>query len=144
MKKQENGSDLTLAKLPGSGSTESSQPEDIREDALPDDEIEVDRGTSRLLPGKQNMDESPRNFKPLDLVWAKCKGQFSQPALIMNPELSPHEELLHGNQALPRPTPYTIQLGKKVNELHYLVLLLDPQVARRTWYAQHLKMLSGC
>ncbi|KAM9342704.1 bromodomain and PHD finger-containing protein 3 [Pholidichthys leucotaenia] len=72
-------------------------------------------------------------LEPLDLVWAKCRGYPSYPALIIDPEM-PEEGLLHNGIPIPVPPKDVLRLGEQrqeeANEQLYLVLFFDN---KRTW-----------
>ncbi|XP_060931062.1 bromodomain and PHD finger-containing protein 3 isoform X2 [Limanda limanda] len=77
--------------------------------------------------------EEAAELEPLDLVWAKCRGYPSYPALIIDPEM-PEEGLLHNGVPIPIPPKDVLQLGEQrqeeANERLYLVLFFDN---KRTW-----------
>ncbi|XP_051509414.1 bromodomain and PHD finger-containing protein 3 [Myxocyprinus asiaticus] len=71
--------------------------------------------------------------EPLDLVWAKCRGYPSYPALIIDPEM-PQEGLLHNGVPIPIPPLDVLRLGEQrqeeAGEKLFLVLFFDN---KRTW-----------
>ncbi|XP_051524560.1 bromodomain and PHD finger-containing protein 3-like [Myxocyprinus asiaticus] len=71
--------------------------------------------------------------EPLDLVWAKCRGYPSYPALIIDPEM-PQEGLLHNGVPIPVPPLDVLHLGEQrqeeAGEKLFLVLFFDN---KRTW-----------
>ncbi|XP_065104184.1 bromodomain and PHD finger-containing protein 3 isoform X2 [Paramisgurnus dabryanus] len=71
--------------------------------------------------------------EPLDLVWAKCRGYPSYPALIIDPDM-PQEGLLHNGVPIPVPPLDVLNLGEQrqeeAGEKLYLVLFFDN---KRTW-----------
>ncbi|XP_062855199.1 bromodomain and PHD finger-containing protein 3 isoform X2 [Trichomycterus rosablanca] len=77
--------------------------------------------------------ESDAEPEPLDLVWAKCRGYPSYPALIIDPEM-PEEGVLHNGVPIPVPPVDVLKLGEQrqeeAGEKHYLVLFFDN---KRTW-----------
>lgn len=83
---------------------------------------------SMLLPF-----ESQTELTPLDLVWAKCRGYPSYPAMVVDPDM-PQEGLLHNGIPIPVPPGDVLKLGerrqKETGERHYLVLFFD---TKRTW-----------
>ncbi|XP_071016619.1 bromodomain and PHD finger-containing protein 3-like [Oncorhynchus clarkii lewisi] len=85
-------------------------------------------GMSILLPF-----ESQTELTPLDLVWAKCRGYPSYPAMVVDPDM-PQEGLLHNGIPIPVPPGDVLKLGerrqKATGERHYLVLFFD---TKRTW-----------
>ncbi|NXS96565.1 BRPF3 protein, partial [Jacana jacana] len=77
--------------------------------------------------------ESQAELEPLELVWAKCRGYPSYPALIIDPEM-PREGLLHNGVPIPVPPLDVLKLGeqrqKEAGEKLFLVLFFDN---KRTW-----------
>ncbi|XP_063309067.1 bromodomain and PHD finger-containing protein 3 isoform X2 [Pelobates fuscus] len=73
-------------------------------------------------------------LEPLYLVWAKCRGYPSYPALIIDPKM-PREGLLHNGIPIPVPPLEVLQLGEKRHveargQHLFLVLFFD---TKRTW-----------
>ncbi|XP_041712880.1 bromodomain and PHD finger-containing protein 3 [Coregonus clupeaformis] len=85
-------------------------------------------GSSILMPF-----ENGAALESLDLVWAKCRGYPSYPALIIDPEM-PKEGLLHNGVPIPVPPLDVLQLGEQrteeAGEKLFLVLFFDN---KRTW-----------
>ncbi|KAG5838846.1 hypothetical protein ANANG_G00227950 [Anguilla anguilla] len=85
-------------------------------------------GRSLLMPF-----ENGAELEPLDLVWAKCRGYPSYPALIIDPDM-PQEGLLHNGVPIPVPPQDVLKLGElrqeEVGEKLFLVLFFDN---KRTW-----------
>uniref|UniRef100_A0A8C8JKA4 Bromodomain and PHD finger containing, 3a n=1 Tax=Oncorhynchus tshawytscha TaxID=74940 RepID=A0A8C8JKA4_ONCTS len=77
--------------------------------------------------------DSDTELTPLDLVWAKCRGYPSYPAMVVDPDM-PQEGLLHNGIPIPVPPGDVLKLGerrqKETGERHYLVLFFD---TKRTW-----------
>lgn len=67
-------------------------------------------------------------MQPLDLVWAKCRGYPSYPALIINPRTK--KGFLHHGVPIPVPPEDVLKERANTDELLYLVLFFDN---RRTW-----------
>uniref|UniRef100_W5MZ00 Bromodomain and PHD finger containing 3 n=1 Tax=Lepisosteus oculatus TaxID=7918 RepID=W5MZ00_LEPOC len=80
-------------------------------------------GRSLLMPF-----ESSAELEPLDLVWAKCRGYPSYPALIIDPDM-PREGLLHNGVPIPVPPLDVLRLGaqrqEEAGEKLFLVLFFD-------------------
>lgn len=97
------------------------------------------------VPGSENGDicgpgqstllslDSETELGPLDLVWAKCRGYPSYPAMIVDPDM-PQEGLLHNGIPIPVPPMEVLKLGKwretEEGEKLFLVLFFD---TKRTW-----------
>ncbi|XP_036622927.1 bromodomain and PHD finger-containing protein 3 isoform X4 [Trichosurus vulpecula] len=85
-------------------------------------------GRSLLMPLEDNAD-----LEPLELVWAKCRGYPSYPALIIDPKM-PREGLLHNGVPIPVPPLDVLKLGEQkqveAGEKLFLVLFFDN---KRTW-----------
>ncbi|XP_070601302.1 bromodomain and PHD finger-containing protein 3 isoform X6 [Erythrolamprus reginae] len=77
--------------------------------------------------------EEHTDLEPLELVWAKCRGYPSYPALIIDPEM-PQEGLLHNGVPIPVPPVEVLKLGEQkqaeAGEKLFLVLFFDN---KRTW-----------
>ncbi|XP_026865797.2 bromodomain and PHD finger-containing protein 3 isoform X1 [Electrophorus electricus] len=77
--------------------------------------------------------ESDAELEALDLVWAKCRGYPSYPALIIDPDM-PQEGLLHNGVPIPVPPADVLRLGEQrqeeAGEKLFLVLFFDN---KRTW-----------
>ncbi|CAL8369030.1 unnamed protein product [Lota lota] len=83
------------------------------------------------VPGDSQVSED--ELETLDLVWAKCRGYPSYPALIIDPEM-PEDGVLHNGVPIPVPPKEVLQLGEarqeEAGERLYLVLFFDN---KRTW-----------
>ncbi|KFP56487.1 Bromodomain and PHD finger-containing protein 3, partial [Cariama cristata] len=77
--------------------------------------------------------EGQAELEPLELVWAKCRGYPSYPALIIDPKM-PREGLLHNGVPIPVPPVDVLKLGEQrqteAGEKLFLVLFFDN---KRTW-----------
>ncbi|KAM4562563.1 bromodomain and PHD finger-containing protein 3 [Odontesthes bonariensis] len=95
--------------------------------------LEIVNGDSDYTGNVSQMSEDETELEPLDLVWAKCRGYPSYPALIIDPEM-PEEGLLHNGVPIPVPPKDVLCLGEQrqeeTNERLYLVLFFDN---KRTW-----------
>ncbi|XP_074498964.1 bromodomain and PHD finger-containing protein 3 isoform X3 [Sebastes fasciatus] len=95
--------------------------------------LDVVNGDSDYTGKGSQMSEDGAELEPLDLVWAKCRGYPSYPALIIDPEM-PEEGLLHNGVPIPVPPKEVLCLGEQrqedTNERLYLVLFFDN---KRTW-----------
>uniref|UniRef100_A0A3B4A3E1 Uncharacterized protein n=1 Tax=Periophthalmus magnuspinnatus TaxID=409849 RepID=A0A3B4A3E1_9GOBI len=93
--------------------------------------------SAKLSTGKTSVwkptDSSAFVLEPLKLVWAKCSGYPSFPALIMEPRVRRAGYLLHGLD-LPRPPRDVLRLGEQMQfksaEKLFLVHFFD---SRRSW-----------
>uniref|UniRef100_A0A3B3CRW2 Bromodomain and PHD finger containing, 3a n=1 Tax=Oryzias melastigma TaxID=30732 RepID=A0A3B3CRW2_ORYME len=97
------------------------------------------------VPSKENGDisgsgkstllslDSETELSPLDLVWAKCRGYPSYPAMIVDPDM-PQEGLLHNGIPIPVPPVEVLKLGEsretEEGQKLFLVLFFD---TKRTW-----------
>uniref|UniRef100_A0A3Q3X3W3 Uncharacterized protein n=1 Tax=Mola mola TaxID=94237 RepID=A0A3Q3X3W3_MOLML len=93
--------------------------------------LEMSNGDSDYTGIQMSEDET--ELEPLELVWAKCRGYPSYPALIIDPEM-PEEGLLHNGVPIPVPPKDVLHLGEQRQEETierlYLVLFFDN---KRTW-----------
>uniref|UniRef100_A0A3Q2DLP7 Bromodomain and PHD finger containing, 3b n=1 Tax=Cyprinodon variegatus TaxID=28743 RepID=A0A3Q2DLP7_CYPVA len=96
---------------------------------LPD----IVNGDSDYIGNGSQSSEDETELEPLDLVWAKCRGYPSYPALVIDPEM-PEEGLLLNGIPIPVPPKDVLRLGEQrqeeTNERLYLVLFFDN---KRTW-----------
>ncbi|XP_043932469.1 bromodomain and PHD finger-containing protein 3 isoform X2 [Protopterus annectens] len=85
-------------------------------------------GTSLLMSF-----DNATDLDPLQLVWAKCRGYPSYPALIIDPNM-PREGLLHNGVPIPVPPTDVLRLGQRrqaeTGVRLFLVLFFDN---KRTW-----------
>uniref|UniRef100_D3ZMD3 Bromodomain and PHD finger containing, 3 n=1 Tax=Rattus norvegicus TaxID=10116 RepID=D3ZMD3_RAT len=90
--------------------------------------LAFEAGRSLLMPFEDRGD-----LEPLELVWAKCRGYPSYPALIIDPKM-PREGLLHNGVPIPVPPLDVLRLGEQkqaeAGERLFLVLFFDN---KRTW-----------
>ncbi|XP_037334082.2 peregrin isoform X1 [Pungitius pungitius] len=98
--------------------------------AFPEDSSEETSGTendSYSVGGPRSVSHS------LDLVWAKCRGYPSYPALIIDPKM-PREGVFHRGVPIPVPPLDVLKLGEQMTqearEHLFLVLFFDN---KRTW-----------
>ncbi|XP_019126511.2 bromodomain and PHD finger-containing protein 3 isoform X2 [Larimichthys crocea] len=95
--------------------------------------LEIVNGDSDYTGNGSQTSEDETELEPLELVWAKCRGYPSYPALIIDPEM-PEEGLLHNGVPIPVPPKDVLHLGEQrqeeTNERLYLVLFFDN---KRTW-----------
>ncbi|KAM9855935.1 bromodomain and PHD finger-containing protein 3 isoform 2-T2 [Aulostomus maculatus] len=95
--------------------------------------LEIVNGDSDYTGNGSQTSEDETELEPLDLVWAKCRGYPSYPALIIDPEM-PEEGLLHNGVPIPVPPKEVLNLGEQrqeeANKRLYLVLFFDN---KRTW-----------
>ncbi|XP_035402721.1 peregrin isoform X4 [Cygnus atratus] len=78
-------------------------------------------------------EDEDSSLDALDLVWAKCRGYPSYPALIIDPKM-PREGMFHHGVPIPVPPLEVLKLGEQMTqearEHLYLVLFFDN---KRTW-----------
>ncbi|XP_069822940.1 peregrin isoform X4 [Dendropsophus ebraccatus] len=78
-------------------------------------------------------EDEDSTLEALDLVWAKCRGYPSYPALIIDPKM-PREGVFHHGVPIPVPPVDVLKLGEQMTqeaqEHLYLVLFFDN---KRTW-----------
>ncbi|KAG7456507.1 bromodomain and PHD finger-containing protein 3-like isoform X1 [Solea senegalensis] len=95
--------------------------------------MEIVNGDSDYTGNGSQTSEDETELDPLDLVWAKCRGYPSYPALIIDPEM-PEDGLLHNGVPIPVPPKDVLHLGEQRQEETdgrlYLVLFFDN---KRTW-----------
>ncbi|KAM8754959.1 bromodomain and PHD finger-containing protein 3 isoform 2-T2 [Acanthopagrus schlegelii] len=95
--------------------------------------LEIVNGDSDYTGHISQVSEDETELEPLELVWAKCRGYPSYPALIIDPEM-PEEGLLHNGVPIPVPPKDVLHLGEQrqeeTSERLYLVLFFDN---KRTW-----------
>lgn len=80
-----------------------------------------------IASGAENSGEK-LELKPLQLVWAKCRGYPWYPALIIDPEIP--TGYVHEGVPIPSPPQDVLALSANYTEHVYLVLFFD---AKRTW-----------
>ncbi|XP_077941393.1 bromodomain and PHD finger-containing protein 3 isoform X2 [Gasterosteus aculeatus] len=95
--------------------------------------LEIVNGDSDYTGNGRLLSEDGTELESLALVWAKCRGYPSYPALIIDPEM-PEEGMLHNGVPIPVPPKEVLCLGEQrqeeTNERLYLVLFFDN---KRTW-----------
>ncbi|XP_012676288.1 peregrin isoform X1 [Clupea harengus] len=88
---------------------------------------------SRSRSGCWMTSDDYTSLDALDLVWAKCRGYPSYPALIIDPKM-PREGVFHRGVPIPVPPLDVLKLGEQMTqearEHLYLVLFFDN---KRTW-----------
>uniref|UniRef100_A0A667Z5W2 Bromodomain and PHD finger containing 1 n=1 Tax=Myripristis murdjan TaxID=586833 RepID=A0A667Z5W2_9TELE len=96
------------------------------------------RGVSHLVRGRGRSgcwmtSDDYSSLDALDLVWAKCRGYPSYPALIIDPKM-PREGVFHRGVPIPVPPLDVLKLGEQMTqearEHLFLVLFFDN---KRTW-----------
>ncbi|XP_077456745.1 peregrin [Stigmatopora argus] len=88
---------------------------------------------SRARSGCWMTSDDYSSLEALDLVWAKCRGYPSYPALIIDPKM-PREGVFHRGVPIPVPPLDVLKLGEQMTqearEHLFLVLFFDN---KRTW-----------
>lgn len=91
---------------------------------------DIKYGIYMLQPDETNLldpKNHPEIIKMLSLIWAKCKGYPSYPALTIDPKMPSSGYQING---VPIPIPNKEILEMNDDEQKYLILFFD---ARRTW-----------
>ncbi|KFQ04296.1 Peregrin, partial [Leptosomus discolor] len=109
-------------------------PEDSSEDTSGTENESYSVGTGRGVGhGRWLSEDEDSSLDALDLVWAKCRGYPSYPALIIDPKM-PREGMFHHGVPIPVPPLEVLKLGEQMTqearEHLYLVLFFDN---KRTW-----------
>nr|XP_057941766.1 bromodomain and PHD finger-containing protein 3 isoform X2 [Doryrhamphus excisus] len=95
--------------------------------------LDIVNGDADYTGNGSHTSEDETELEPLDLVWAKCRGYPSYPALIIDPEM-PEEGLLLNGVPIPVPPKDVLRLGdqrqEETSQRLYLVLFFDN---KRTW-----------
>ncbi|XP_060912630.1 bromodomain and PHD finger-containing protein 3 isoform X1 [Labrus mixtus] len=95
--------------------------------------LDIVNGDSDYTGNGSQTSGDDTELEPLELVWAKCRGYPSYPALVIDPEM-PEEGLLHNGVPIPVPPKEVLHLGEQrqeeTKERLYLVLFFDN---KRTW-----------
>lgn len=122
----------SLIKSFGTPSTESSSPTKRRSaDAKAANNSNNSHNTSSDTTSSSGAAVNNSNcteFKPLQLVWAKCRGYPWYPALIIDPTIP--KGYVYNGVPLPTPPKDVLELRKDKTEPVFLVLFFD---AKRTW-----------
>uniref|UniRef100_A0A8B9HB36 Bromodomain and PHD finger containing, 3a n=1 Tax=Astyanax mexicanus TaxID=7994 RepID=A0A8B9HB36_ASTMX len=92
------------------------------------------RGTAQEPPQTlKSSSQQSEDLEPLSLVWAKCRGYPSYPAMTVDPEM-PKEGVLHNGIPIPVPPKEVLRLGERrrreTEDKLFLVLFFD---TKRTW-----------
>uniref|UniRef100_A0A672SC28 Bromodomain and PHD finger containing 1 n=1 Tax=Sinocyclocheilus grahami TaxID=75366 RepID=A0A672SC28_SINGR len=107
------------------------------------------RGVSHLVRGRSRSgcwmgSDDYSSLDALDLVWAKCRGYPSYPALIIDPKM-PREGVFHRGVPIPVPPIEVLKLGEQMTqearEHLFLVLFFDN---KRTWLVTRSCSLHFC
>lgn len=122
----------SLIKSFGTPSTENSSPTKRRSsEAKAANNSSISHNTSSDTASSSGATANNSNcleFKPLQLVWAKCRGYPWYPALIIDPSIP--KGYVYNGVPLPTPPKDVLELRKDKNEPVFLVLFFD---AKRTW-----------
>ncbi|XP_051958097.1 bromodomain and PHD finger-containing protein 3 [Xyrauchen texanus] len=95
--------------------------------------VPVPEEANRVTNTSRHTSQNDEEMEPLTLVWAKCRGYPSYPAMIVNPKM-PREGILHNGIPIPVPPKEVLKLGRhrqeETKEKLFLVLFFD---TKRTW-----------
>lgn len=95
--------------------------------------VPVDEEKNEVTNTNSEASQNDGEMEPLTLVWAKCRGYPSYPAMIVDPKM-PQEGILHNGIPIPVPPTDVLDLGKRRQEESeeklFLVLFFD---TKRTW-----------
>eukprot|EP00731_Ephydatia_muelleri_P002416 Em0001g2416a len=86
--------------------------------------------TSNGGAGVVVMQNGGYQIRPLDLVWAKCRGYPPYPALVIDPNDLPEKGLNINGECIQPPSEEVLELKEKTPGVVYLVRFFD---GRRTW-----------
>ncbi|XP_017580653.1 bromodomain and PHD finger-containing protein 3 isoform X1 [Pygocentrus nattereri] len=90
-------------------------------------------GENTEADSARNSSQKGDDLEPLSLVWAKCRGYPSYPAMTVDPEM-PKEGILHNGIPIPVPPKEVLKLGERrraeTEDKLFLVLFFD---TKRTW-----------
>ncbi|XP_046730843.1 bromodomain and PHD finger-containing protein 3 isoform X3 [Silurus meridionalis] len=86
-----------------------------------------------VVEGENKKADSETKLEPLSLVWAKCRGYPSYPAMMVDPDM-PKEGILPNGIVIPVPPQDVLQLGERrqveTEDKLFLVVFFD---TKRTW-----------
>ncbi|XP_072379250.1 bromodomain-containing protein homolog isoform X1 [Diabrotica undecimpunctata] len=94
-------------------------------DIASEDDSDCSDSTANSTTEGQNIE---KELKPMQLVWAKCRGYPWYPALIINPEIP--KGYIYKSVPIPSPPQEVLDLAKNHTEPVYLILFFD---VKRTW-----------
>ncbi|CAG9862101.1 unnamed protein product [Phyllotreta striolata] len=92
---------------------------------LSEEDSESSESTAHSATDTQNIE---KELKPMQLVWAKCRGYPWYPALIIDADIP--KGYVYKSVPIPSPPQEVLDLAKNHTEDVYLVLFFD---AKRTW-----------
>lgn len=111
-----------------SGGSEDDQEGENESQEEEGDEPDIETTSEKVFEVTKRKTDIRLRLKPLQLVWAKCRGYPWYPALIIDPDIP--KGFVTNGIPLPAPPQDVLALKKNYNEPVFLVLFFD---AKRTW-----------
>ncbi|XP_026858888.2 bromodomain and PHD finger-containing protein 3 [Electrophorus electricus] len=132
VKNQRDGSPDPETTIPTSQNLSPSPPKRSRGKPALSKALAVEEERTEPDPGGSGSQKED-DLEPLSLVWAKCRGYPSYPAMTVDPDM-PKEGILHNGIPIPVPPEDVLRLGERrqteAEDKLFLVLFFD---TKRTW-----------